>query len=108
MRGRLTDAIVQIGVSQLGRTIDTTELRLYAYIDYSLKNGGLMNPAHINADDRKVLQSLRDAGFITFTLSIDYTPAKIKIECSKAFYDAMQSILWVSYVVPEFGHEVQA
>ena len=39
MRGMLTDKIQEKAVSFLNREITQKELRLYPYIDYSIKNG---------------------------------------------------------------------
>ena len=39
MRGMLTDKIQEKAVSFLNREIMQKELRLYPYIDYSIKNG---------------------------------------------------------------------
>lgn len=90
-RGKLTDEIQEKAKSFLGREIDQTELRLYPFVDYCIKNfGEIDDPRKINGDDRLILKRLNDEGHIYFH--------SLKIELTKDFYDFIQDILWLSYV----------
>ncbi|MBB76571.1 MAG: hypothetical protein CMJ75_18860 [Planctomycetaceae bacterium] len=89
-RGRLTNQIREIAQERLGREIDQVELRLYPYLQYTMMNDQRLDPAKINGEERKILQSLREGGFIEGGAS--------GLSMTKDFWDAINEILWISYV----------
>lgn len=91
MRGQLTDEIQGLAKDFLSREIDTTELRLYPYLDYQMKNEQKLDPRHCNDDDRKVLKVLRSEGHIEGGAS--------GLSMTKEFYDYINRVLWLGYVV---------
>lgn len=92
-RGQLTKQIQSIAKAFLGREIDTTELRLYAYMDYVMKNEQRIKPAVCNQDDRDILKKLREEGHIEGGAG--------GLGLTKEFYDYMQEVLWWGYVAYE-------
>jgi predicted transcriptional regulator len=90
-RGALTDEIQAIAKESLGREITQTELRLYPYLDFCLKNSKHIEADKINKEEQSILIQLDDEGRIDYTLS-GY------LACSKSFYDFIQQILWLAYV----------
>ena len=84
-RGVLTDEIKEeYGITQ-------KELRLLPYFQYLLINNQCIDPAKIDAEERKILQRWRDEGKISFSISTPCT-------ATKTFWDWMNSVLWDSYV----------
>ncbi|KKN16956.1 hypothetical protein LCGC14_0970730 [marine sediment metagenome] len=95
MRGQLTDEIQGLAKEFLGREIDTTELRLYPYLDYLMKNEQQIKPTAVNAKDRKVLAILRSEGHIEGGAS--------RLSMTKEFYDYINQVLWLGYVVSAYS-----
>lgn len=95
-RGILTKEIQEQAKTFLNREITTTELRLYPYLDYVVKNEGCMKFSHVNIDEMYVLGKLLQEGHLKFVGA--------KIFLTKKFYDFIQNILWKSYVL-EFREE---
>lgn len=91
MRGQLTDELQGLARGFLGREINTTELRLYPYLDYQMKNEQKLDPKCCNSDDRKVLAVLRSEGHIEGGAS--------GLSMTKEFYDYINQVLWLGYVV---------
>lgn len=91
MRGILTDEIQVKAKEFLGEEIDQSELRLYPYIDYCVKNGGFLEPHKLSMDEFLILNQLIIGGYIR--LDDDN-----KIAISYDFYQYLQEILWLSYV----------
>lgn len=91
MRGILTTEIQNKANSFLKREISQKELRLYPYIDYSIKNG-CQGWSYSKMDEKeiKILNRLYDERHII------YSPEKIII--TRNFYDFIQDILAISYV----------
>lgn len=89
-RGKLTEQIQTLAKEFLGREITTTELRLYPYLDYVIKNEQIIKPTHCNGEDRKVLAELRAARHIEGGAS--------GLSMTKEFYDYINQVLWYSYV----------
>lgn len=90
-RGMLTDKIQERCRSFLGRDITQTELRLYPYIDHSIKNmcqGWSYNK--INKAELDILYNLYKERHLI------YSPEKITV--TREFYDFIQDILAQSYV----------
>ena len=92
-RGQLTNEIKTISKEFLGREINTTELRLYPYLDYVLKHNGRIDFSKINNDEREILNTLDEEKHIWFPTRISD-----RIFISKEFYNFMQEILYLSYV----------
>ena len=93
-RGVLTDEIQGKARAFLGREITTTELRLYPYLDYLMKNTQRIDPNKCNGDDRAILQKLRTDGHIEGGAS--------GLSMTREFYDYINDILWVGYVVDAY------
>ncbi len=91
MRGQLTKEIQKLAKDFLGREISVTELRLYPYLDYQMKNEQKIDPRKVNSEDREVLKSLRNAGHIEGGAS--------GLSMTKEFYDYINQVLWVGYAV---------
>lgn len=49
MRGKLSKGIQEKSLKVLNREITEREMRLYAYVDFCLKNGGIIEFRKINA-----------------------------------------------------------
>lgn len=91
MRGILTTEIQNKANSFLKREISQKELRLYPYIDYSIKNG-CQGWSYSKMDEKeiKILNRLYDERHVI------YSPEKIIV--TRNFYDFIQDILAISYV----------
>ena len=94
MRGQLTDEIQELAKDFLGREITTVELRLYPYLDYTMKNWQKIEPEHVNREDRDVLQKLREENHIAGGAS--------GLSMTKEFYDYINQVLWLGYVVNSY------
>lgn len=72
--------------------VDTEQVRLLAYIDYCLKNGGSINPRQISISEYNTIRHWSSCEYLEYT---DET----HIKClSKEFYNIMCEILWDAYV----------
>ena len=90
-RGMLTDSIREKASQFLKREITQKELRLYPYIDYSIKNacnGWSYNK--MDTEEIRILNQLYKENHLI------YSPEKVVV--SKPFYDFMQEILALGYV----------
>lgn len=92
-RGALTEDIQKIAKSRLGREISLRELRLIPYIDNCLKNDRRIDIRKVNQEERDIMRLWRNLGWLEGGASAD------SLAVTKEFYDAMQEILWVGYVV---------
>lgn len=92
-RGMLTEEIKKKSKDFLGREINTRELRLYAFIDYCLKNNGKISHQNTNEEEIEILMKLDDEGHLWVSSRTNLT-----IYTSQEFYDFMQEILYISYV----------
>lgn len=91
MRGILTSKIQNKAISFLQREISQKELRLYPYIDYSIKNGCQgWSYSKLDEEEIKILNQLYAEGLII------YSPEKVIV--TRIFYNFMQDILAESYV----------
>lgn len=91
MRGIITKEIKEKAKIFLNREVTQKELRLYPYIDYSIKNACQgWSYGKMDSEERSILNKLYDENHLV------YSPEKIMI--SREFYDFMQDILAVSYV----------
>lgn len=67
MRGMLTDNVQEKAVTFLNRTISQKELRLYPYIDYSIKNGCQgWSYSKMDEEEIKILNRLYNEGHIIY------------------------------------------
>lgn len=97
-RGVLTDRVQQVAQTHLGREISLTELRLIPYIHFTMTNTQRLCPSRITPEERAVLQTWREAGWIEGGAS--------GLAVSEGFWEAMNAVLWVAYVDYEGGdHE---
>jgi hypothetical protein len=78
-RGQLNDEIQKLAKDFLGREITVRELRIYPYLDYTMKNTQKLDPNKINQKDRDILTVLRKEGHIEGGAS--------GLSMSKEFYD---------------------
>ena len=92
--GALTDEIQELANEFLGRPITTTELRLYPYLDYLMKNEQKIDPRQINQVDRDTLRVLRAEEHIEGGAS--------GLSMTKEFYDYINQVLWYGYVVDAY------
>lgn len=91
MRGILTDSIQEKAVTFLNRTISQKELRLYPYIDYSIKNACQgWSYSKMDEEEIEILNRLYDERHII------YSPEKIIV--TRNFYNYMQDVLAMGYV----------
>lgn len=91
MRGMLTDKSQEKAVSFLNREITQKELRLYPYIDYSIKNDCYgWSYDKMDEEEIKILNKLYDEKHIV------YSPEKIIV--TRKFYNYIQDILATGYV----------
>ena len=60
MRGKLSKGIQEKSLKVLNREITEREMRLYAYVDFCLKNGGIIEFRKINADEEDILFALQN------------------------------------------------
>ena len=92
LRGMASEQVQILCKEFLGREISTKELRLFPYIDYCLKNWGVLSRSKVNKEEMEILNS--------------YDEGLIKIEngeityISNDFYNFIQKVLWEAYVHP--------
>lgn len=94
MRGRLTPEIQERAEALLGRKIDTTELRLMPYLQFTMMNSRRLDPRKMNQLDRSVMSMWRAEGHVTGGAGEDMT-------ITRKFWDAINDILFHSYVNPQ-------
>lgn len=97
MRGILNEKIQFKAKEVLGREITQTELRLYPYIDYVIKNGGYCDRSKLSREEQQLLYEYPER-----LLNKDYGGY---IHISKEFYSFIQHCLWESYVEFKIGEE---
>lgn len=91
MRGAITDKIIEKSKLFLGREITQKELRLYPYIDYSIKNSCQgWSYDKMDLEEIDILNKLYDEKHLI------YSPEKVIV--SRKFYDFLQDVLAESYV----------
>jgi hypothetical protein len=93
-RGQLNDEIQKLAKDFLGREITVRELRIYPYLDYTMKNTQKLDPNKINQKDRDILTVLRKEGHIEGGAS--------GLSMSKEFYDYINQVLWFGYIVDAY------
>lgn len=88
-RGKLTPELSKLAAELLGIQIDTKALRLLPYLDNSFKNFGI-SANKLNDVERDWIGKFLDCGLLEGTV--------VNPVMTKKFYDAMQELLWHSYV----------
>ncbi len=96
----LTDEIVSKAREMLGDDIqfDTASLRLMAYIQYVMVNEQEIHRTRINEREMDILFEWDALGLISYC-EIDEFGETGSISVTKKFWDAMNEILWLGYVV---------
>jgi len=89
-RGQLTDRVKEKSKELLGYEIEQVELRLMPYIKYQMMNEQKLNTNVINGPERKILSKWRELGHIEGGAS--------GLKITKAFWDIINEILFLSYV----------
>lgn len=89
-RGQLTAQIKQRVQELLGYEITQAELRLIPYVHYVMLNKQEIEPRKINSEERAILSNWRERGFIE--------GGAAGMAISRQFWDAMNELLWLSYV----------
>lgn len=93
MRGALTEKIQELAKDFLGREITVRELRLYPYLDYTMKNDQKLDPRKVNQEERDILRVLKDEYHIEGGAG--------GLSMTKEFYDFINQMLWYGYVEAE-------
>ena len=91
MRGMLTDEIKQKSKELFGYEITQEELRLMPYVMYCVFNDDNLNRKNVDMVEMEILTNWEDKGFI----KSPFTGLKV----SKDFYDKVNELLWIGYVV---------
>ena len=94
MRGKLSKGIQEKSLKVLNREITERERRLYAYVDFYLKNGGIIEFRKINAEEEDILFALQKEKHI----KLEESGINFKCVCTREYYDYIQDILADSYV----------
>lgn len=89
-RGNLTPKVQKLALSYLNRKISQTELRLYPYLNYCLKNFNEIDLRLISKEEKDILSQLEAEE----NLSIQGN----KLFVTKQFYDYLQKVLAETYV----------
>ena len=92
-KGILTTEIQKEAKDFLGREITVVELRLYSYLDYTMKNSQIIEPIRVNQEERKILSILRHEEHIEGGAS--------GLGMTRDFYDYINRVLWLGYVKGE-------
>lgn len=89
-RGNIDDNIQAKAIEFLGREITQTELRLYPYIDFCLKNKAEWLLERIESEEFKVLDRLQNEEHIKYN--------KNEISCTSEFFDYLHEMMKLAYV----------
>ena len=73
------------------KSFSVTELRLLPYVQFVMMNDQRIDIRKVNNKERHILQKWRERGWIDGGAS--------GLQITKAFWDAMNEILWLSYVI---------
>ena len=87
-RGQLTDIVQNEAMSRLGRPITGDELRLMAYVQYSVTNDKTIDRA--SHDEVILLERWKRAGWVVETRPV--------LEVTKTFWGALCELVWLAYV----------
>ena len=91
MRGKLTDEVRELAKEKFEVDDFTVrELRLLPYIQHVMINDQKINPVHINQEEREILSTWKSRGWMEGGMS--------GLAISQWFWNAMNDVLWASYV----------
>ena len=108
MRGKITSGIKQKSQELLGYEIDQAEIRLMPYMDFVMKNEQRIDLHKISSEEMDILSKWVRKGFILEGVTEKGRPNQSEgevIVLEKKFYDAVQEILWLGYVLREVRNE---
>lgn len=94
-RGQITQAVIDKAKSLGFDKFTVKELRLLPYIQWVMMNSQRIEPVKINQEEREILSAWRAKGWIE--------GGAAGMSITREFWDAMNEILWLSYV----AHEAQ-
>ena len=89
-RGALTERIKEKSKELLGYEIKITELRLMAYIQFTMCNSQKINGHSINKEDREIMSKWRKTGHIEGGMA--------QMGITKEFWDAICELIFLGYV----------
>jgi hypothetical protein len=92
-RGMLNEEIDKLSEDFLHRKIEVSELRLYPFLDYCLKNDFEWRLGSLKANELPILNKLQEEKHIIYSASY--------FRCTREFYDFLQNVLAIAYV-PNF------
>jgi superfamily I DNA and/or RNA helicase len=93
-RGKLTPKIEELASLHFGwddPKISKRELRLLPFIDFTMKNGQLLDIRKINHEEYEIIMKWVEECHITLD-------ANERMTITKEFYDGMSEILWEAYI----------
>ena len=88
-RGMLTPEVKKLSLELLGYEIETRELRLMPYFQYTMMNSQEVDPTKVNSEERKILTKWQDKGWIE---------RGRPMSCTKEFWENLNKILYIAYV----------
>jgi len=89
-RGELTAFVKKKSKELLGYEIGLRELRLMPYIQYVMVNEQKLDTNKVNAEERTILRSWKDKGYIKGGAS--------GLQITKDFWDSICEIIFAAYV----------
>lgn len=96
-RGMVTPAALDSWHASTGRALTKAELRLLPFIHHSAANGGKIESSRINDEEIEILCEFQEEGLVHF----QRTHGKIgwyDIHLTRKFYDAMNDVLFLTYI----------
>ena len=96
-RGMLTERVKAKTKELFGYEFTIKELRLLPYLQYVMMNTQILEPKHIDCEERKILSKWRKAGYVEGGAS--------GMAITKEFWDKMNAVLWLGYV--DLGEELE-
>lgn len=94
-RGMLCESVINKSKEFLGREISQKELRLYPYLDYIWKNGGIIDYSKISYDEEDMISEMVENGYAEIKKE---AREKYGLYPTREFYDYVQDILADTYV----------
>ncbi len=90
LRGQLTQRIKDKSETLLGYQIDTTELRLMAYVQYVMVNSQKIGIEKINQEEREILKKWKKDGHLE--------GGACGLSITKEFWDYICELIFLGYV----------
>ena len=94
-RGMLCESVINKSKEFLGREISQKELRLYPYLDYVWKNGGVIDYSKVSYEEEDIISEMVNKGYMRIE---EGERRKNKLYPTREFYDYVQDILADTYV----------